>query len=193
MDNSGYFSSVSSSHKPPKNEIRFIPDTGKMIHYDTSNAKVGGVIRMAITGDDSNIYREKGEEYKINVSLDDVDIAYPVSLLSDVGVINDNQDGQDLVVLHTFGTTSAFYNTFAQRFDDVGATGVFDPNLDGQLLIFSKDGDNFVDDQTGSVWNVLGQAVEGPLAGEKLESIVHGDHFWFSWAAFKPDTIIFQS
>jgi hypothetical protein len=131
-------------------------------------------------------------ERVVSVSLGDVDIAYPVPLLSDVGVISDNLAGQDLVVLHTFGTTSAFYNTFAQRFDDVGATGVFDPNLDGQLLTFSKDGDNFVDDQTGSVWNVLGQAVEGPLAGENLAPIIHGDHFWFSWAAFKPDTLIYE-
>jgi hypothetical protein len=131
-------------------------------------------------------------ERVVSVSFDDVDIAYPLSLLSDVGVINDNKEGQDLVVFHTFGTSSAFYNNFAQRFDDVGATGVFDPNLDGQLLTFSKDGDNFVDAETGSVWNVLGQAVEGPLVGEKLTSIVHGDHFWFSWAAFKPDTLIYE-
>jgi hypothetical protein len=38
---------------------------------------------------------------------------------------------------------------------------------------------------------VLGQAVAGPLAGTQLTPIVHGDHFWFSWAAFKPDTIIY--
>jgi hypothetical protein len=131
-------------------------------------------------------------ERVVSVSLDGFDIAYPVSLLSDVGVISDNQEGQDLVVFHTFGTTSAFYNTFAQRFDDVGATGVFDPNLDGQLLTFSKAGDNFVDAETGSVWNIFGQAVEGPLSGEKLAPIVHGDHFWFSWAAFKPDTLIYE-
>jgi hypothetical protein len=26
-----------------------------------------------------------------------------------------------------------------------------------------------------------------------LTPVVHGDHFWFSWAAFKPDTIIYGS
>jgi hypothetical protein len=46
--------------------------------------------------------------------------------------------------------------------------------------------------QTGSIWNVLGQAVEGPLAGEQLSPIVHGDHLWFSWAAFNPDTLIYD-
>jgi hypothetical protein len=50
-----------------------------------------------------------------------------------------------------------------------------------------------VDEETGSSWNVLGQAIDGPLAGKSLTPIVHGDHFWFARAAFKPDTIIYQA
>ena len=42
-------------------------------------------------------------------------------------------------------------------------------------------------------WLALGQAVEGSLAGKSLSPIVHGDHFWFAWAAFKPDTIIYRT
>ena len=44
----------------------------------------------------------------------------------------------------------------------------------------------------GNTWNILGSAVAGPAAGAKLERIVHQDHFWFAWAAFKPDTLIHQ-
>ena len=73
----------------------------------------------------------------------------------------------------------------------MGATGVFDPNLEDQKLTFRRDGQAIVDEETGSTWNILGQAIAGPLAGEQLEPIVHADHFWFSWAAFKPDTIIY--
>lgn len=131
-------------------------------------------------------------ERVVSVSLDGADLAYPVSILSEIGVINDTQASTDLVVFHTFGTTSAFYNPFAQRFDDVGATGVFSPILDGEKLTFSRDEDEIVDDQSGSTWNILGQAVDGPLDGQSLEPIVHGDHFWFSWAAFKPDTYIYE-
>ena len=36
------------------------------------------------------------------------------------------------------------------------------------------------------------ESAAGSQAGQELQPIVHGDHFWFSWAAFKPDTIIFQ-
>jgi hypothetical protein len=132
-------------------------------------------------------------ERVVSISLDNVDVAYPVTLLSELGVINDTQDGQDLVVFHTFGTGSAFFNPITQDWDDVGATGVFDPNLNGEKLTFEVTGGTIVDEQTGSSWNILGQATDGPLAGESLTPIVHGDHFWFSWAAFKPDTVIFES
>jgi hypothetical protein len=122
-----------------------------------------------------------------------VDIAYPYTVLEEVGVVNDSRAGQDLVVFFTPGTASALGARVIANADDVGATGVFDPNLDGQKLTFRVEDGQILDDQTDSTWNILGQATEGPLAGESLEHIVHGDHFWFSWAAFKPDTIIYQS
>jgi hypothetical protein len=114
-------------------------------------------------------------------------------LLSEVGVVNDRQGDQDLVVFFTPGTASALGASVISQAQDVGATGVFDPTLNGEKLTFQLEADKIVDKQSGSVWNIVGQAVEGPLAGQELEPIVHGDHFWFSWAAFKPDTIIYQS
>jgi hypothetical protein len=134
-------------------------------------------------------------ERVVTVSLEDVgvDVAYPLSVLSEVGVINDSQAGRDLVVFHSDGTTSALDARSIAEAEDVGATGVFDPVLDGQKLTFAQDGDLIVDEQTGSTWNVLGQAVDGPLAGQQLTPVVHGDHFWFSWAAFKPDTVIYSA
>ncbi|MBT4942908.1 MAG: DUF3179 domain-containing protein, partial [Chloroflexi bacterium] len=30
----------------------------------------------------------------------------------------------------------------------------------------------------------------GPLAGKKLEPVIHANHFWFAWAVFEPDTEI---
>jgi hypothetical protein len=69
---------------------------------------------------------------------------------------------------------------------------VFDPRVDGRKLTFSLNGGRIVDDQTGSQWNVLGQAVNGELQGSRLREVLHGDHFWFAWAAFKPATVIYQ-
>ena len=68
----------------------------------------------------------------------------------------------------------------------IGSTGVYNPNLDGQKLVFKVESGRIVDEQTGSVWNMLGKAVEGELTGKQLEPIVHANHFWFAWSAFFP-------
>ncbi|MCL7453923.1 MAG: DUF3179 domain-containing protein, partial [Anaerolineae bacterium] len=132
-------------------------------------------------------------ERVVTISFGGVDVAYPLSLLSDVHVVEDAQAGVDLVVWHVPGTSSALDTATIAQGEDVGATGVFDPTLDGRKLSFRFEDGAFVDKETGSTWNVLGQAVDGPLAGERLIPIVHGNHFWFAWAAFKPDTIIYQT
>lgn len=70
MEESGYFRSVRSSYKMPKKEIRLIPDQQTLIGHGVSNALVGTTIRAAVYGDDTNIYKEGGEEYDINVELE---------------------------------------------------------------------------------------------------------------------------
>jgi hypothetical protein len=57
-------------------------------------------------------------------------------------------------------------------------------------LTFTATDDGFVDDETGSTWNLLGEAVDGPLRGETLEAIPHVDTFWFAWGAFQPDSAV---
>ncbi len=44
---------------------------------------------------------------------------------------------------------------------------------------------------TNSVWNIFGLAVSGKLEGKQLAPVVSINHFWFSWAAFKPETRIY--
>ncbi len=122
-----------------------------------------------------------------------IDIAYPLDVLAEAGVINDNRAGVELAVFHKPGTSSALGARVIAEAKDVGATGVFDRNLDGQGLTFRTEGEVFVDEQTGSTWNILGEAIAGPLDGETLTPIIHADHFWFSWAAFRPETIIHSS
>ncbi|MCO5112591.1 MAG: efflux RND transporter permease subunit [Bdellovibrionaceae bacterium] len=65
MMDSGYFRSLTSSHRTPKTQISFTPDAQKIERFGLNNARLGEVIRSSIYGDDSNIYREKGEQYKI--------------------------------------------------------------------------------------------------------------------------------
>ena len=86
------------------------------------------------------------------------------------------------MVLFQPGTASALDQSRIAESRDVGATGVFEAELDGRKLTFRLGADGFTDNETESVWNVLGQAVSGPLAGKTLTPIVHGNHFWFAWA-----------
>ena len=59
-------------------------------------------------------------------------------------------------------------------------------------LTFEVVDGRIVDQGTGSVWNVLGQAVEGELSGQELTPVVSINHFWFSWAAFRPETRVYK-
>jgi hypothetical protein len=121
-----------------------------------------------------------------------VDAAFPFSILSQEKVVNYNVGGRDLVVFFKPGTRSALDELLIGMSEEIGATGLFDADLDGRKLTFRADGDDFIDNETGSSWNILGEAIQGPSAGKRLTPIVHTNSFWFAVAAFKPDTKIYQ-
>jgi len=65
----------------------------------------------------------------VTVTIDDlgIEVAYPLAILSEVGVINDSQGERDLVVFLKAGTASALGASIIAEAEDVGAIGVFDP------------------------------------------------------------------
>lgn len=132
------------------------------------------------------------KERVLALSINGADIAFPFLILEEEPVVNYNRGGRDIVVFFKKGTLSALDSSSIAKSRDVGATGVFDPNLDGRKLTFRSQGSKILDQETGSEWNILGQALNGPLAGSKLDPITHANHFWFAWAAFKLETIIYQ-
>jgi len=98
MEKTGFFQSVTSSYKPPKDELRFIPDQKTLSSYGIPSVYIASLVRASIYGDDSNIFKDNSEEYKINVELSD---QYMDSEL-DVGNINlITRNG--LFPLNTFG------------------------------------------------------------------------------------------
>ena len=80
-------------------------------------------------------------------------------------------------------------NSSQQRQDFSAA---FSRQINDQILTFTLEGDTIKDQETGSTWNVLGLATGGELAGTQLTAVISINHFWFSWAAFKPQTRIYQ-
>ena len=125
------------------------------------------------------------------VTIEGVDTAFPYSVLREEGAVNHTVGDSSFVVFYKPGTVSALDSGSIPDSREVGATAVYRSNLDGQSLTFQPSEEGFVDDQTGSQWNILGEAVDGPLSGSRLEPIASADHFWFAWAAFKPDTVIY--
>jgi hypothetical protein len=74
---------------------------------------------------------------------------------------------------------------------DVGAATAFAAELDGRRLTFRREAAGIRDVETGSTWDVLGRAVAGELTGRQLTPVTGINHFWFSWAAFRPDTRVY--
>jgi hypothetical protein len=131
-------------------------------------------------------------ERVVAVELEGESVAYPFTSLEEQRVVHDSVGGVPIVVLHQPGAVSALDKGYIPASRDVGAAGTFRPEVQGQTLTFSASEEGFVDEETGSTWNILGQAVAGPLEGSRLEPVEHGNHFWFAWAAFKPDTRVWQ-
>ena len=83
-------------------------------------------------------------------------------------------------------TSVAQWNTLA----------VFDRRVSGQELTFvmtSPGPLTFTDNETGSVWNGKGEAISGPLMGERLDAVEDAFvAFWFAWSIYYPNTRIFH-
>ena len=126
----------------------------------------------------------------VGIQIDDQAVAMRLDRLGQQHVRELSVGDRQLVAWVAAGTVSALDHRTVPGGRDVGATGVFSRVLDGDELTFRAVDDGLVDEQTGSTWNVLGEATDGPLAGRRLEPIPHVDTFWFAWAAFQPDTTI---
>ncbi len=110
------------------------------------------------------------------------------SAVEEAGVLAATIDDQPLVLFFTGRQASALGASEVGEGQDIGTVAVFSPVVGDEELTFNKEGEHFVDDQTGSTWNVRGQAIDGPLAGEVLDGYPFIDTFWKSWVAFAPDT-----
>jgi hypothetical protein len=78
----------------------------------------------------------------------------------------------------------------------------FESSVDDKVLSFERiDGSTysvddtfglatFVDNVTGSIWNIKGMAFEGELTGTKLKQKTSYNAFWFATVTFFPEAII---
>jgi hypothetical protein len=118
-------------------------------------------------------------------------VVVPFSRLRREPVADVEVGGEPVVVLYKRGVTSALDAIAVELSRDVGTAGTFDPRLDGRRLRFTPAGEGrFRDRATGSLWDITGRAVEGPLRGQQLRPVISDQQFWFALAAFLPDARI---
>jgi hypothetical protein len=106
--------------------------------------------------------------------------AYPLPVLARIGpVLNDTLGGAEIVVRCRPGTLQAL--AFHRRVGD-------------RVLVFAyAQARGVYDDETGSVWNEMGEAIAGPLAGTQLKYLESGVGEWYEFAAYHPGAEIFEA
>lgn len=114
---------------------------------------------------------------------DDGGKGFPFGELNSLGqtaVIHDQVDGIPLVV---------FYDA------SEGETAVaYIPEASGTTLTFVAEAEGFRDQETETLWDIAGRAVQGELEGEVLCAVDDAYVlFWFAWRFFQPDAEIFAA
>jgi len=133
-------------------------------------------------------------ERVVGVVLEDEGVAYPFPFLQERRLIKDRIGDEEILVLWAPGTKSAVDTSDVGSGRDIGQAGVFSRDLHDRMLSFAPGPEGgFTDVETGSTWDVSGQATAGDLAGERLRPIPHTVVFWFAWAAFQPEGRLWQA
>jgi hypothetical protein len=113
--------------------------------------------------------------------------AYPVTVVAERGVVNDEVGGEPIVVAAVPDTTdgpTGVLGAYRRRLDDQDA--------DGEVLTFAPAPGPFVR-AGGSRWRIsTGRAVDGPHAGRRLRPASHATQlFWVAWVEFYPETQVY--
>lgn len=73
---------------------------------------------------------------------------------------------------------------------DTTSFHVYDRRVNASVLNFNTCvGENYLIDQnSGSVWNMDGRCIDGPLKGQQLARLQAYNEFWHAWERFEPGT-----
>lgn len=96
-------------------------------------------------------------------------------------VINDTINGVPIVVT---GSSDGRFGVIFER-----------TLTDGTLLMFSavtEPGPSVMTDDEGNAWDLFGEALTGPRAGQRLVLTRSHIAYWFAWGAFHPDSEIYS-
>jgi hypothetical protein len=115
-------------------------------------------------------------DFVIGLILEDDAKAYYYEDVAATGVIND-AFGEFSVVIWAANNN---FHAYLRQVDD-------------QILTFSTDGENLIDEETSSTWDVTrGLATDGPLKGESLQPVPSSTAFDWAWLDFYPHSTLFE-
>jgi hypothetical protein len=117
---------------------------------------------------------------------------YPLSILENIPVLNDEVNTQPIVIFSKQGMLSVLDNTQIKDSHTIPAAKAYDRRISGRTLHFVNIDGNIFDSQSNSQWNLFGKAIAGPMTEKQLRSVDGGVHFAFAWLAFQPDSIIYR-
>lgn len=101
-------------------------------------------------------------------------------------VVNDRIGDQDVVVFHD--PSARYVNAFRRQV--AGDSLVFEA-VDGAT--FGQPTDIVLrDTQTQSIWNLVGEAIDGPMQGATLEQALNLNAMWFSFRVSFPNAQVFE-
>ena len=130
-------------------------------------------------------WRRLPKERVLGVVGDAGGVGYPFGELEELGPLG--------VVAHA-GSTSAPGRTVIFWDASAKAAMAYSREVDAVELTFAVVGDEIVDQETGSTWRLDGLATSGSLAGRRLAPVAEAyAAYWFAWAAFEPDAVIWEA
>jgi hypothetical protein len=117
----------------------------------------------------------------VGIAINGESKAYPMSALEKQSPIVDRLGGKEIIVV--LG-------------EDKKSVRAFESAVDGRRLEFLMKPDvsplELIDAETGSVWDFMGKAVSGELAGKQLTKIAVLKDYWFDWKSYNPETRIYN-
>jgi len=167
--------------------------TDKFNGFDVSDSLVpveqiqaGGPLKDGIPSIDRPLFvpadiafANKPDERVLGIYLNGIARAYPISILDWHEVVNDNFDGQPVVVSYCplCGTGMAFRSDVDRGF---GVSGLL---FNSDMLLYDR--------KTDSLWSqIMATAISGPRKGDKLAAIPLEHTDWQSWKRQYPKTVI---
>lgn len=129
----------------------------------------------------------------LSVSVNEKHRVYPYSELNNQTVINDDFHGVPIVVLSKLDSVSPLDLPKISESRTIPSVTAFRRYVNDMQLTFYSQSDRILDEQTGSEWNLFGQATDGPLKGKQLASVESCVNFAFAWLVFHPDSEIYRT